>query len=95
MNGADDTGTLVAPEVSRVCVRWGGQEDGMSSDHSDLQLHSPRTGGGGGGGRLLQSPAGVYDGGLRVVCEGRSVGALIGRVVCVTMKGVLWTCGVW
>ena len=49
MNGADDTGTLVAPEVSRVCVRWGGQEDGMSSDHSDLQLHSPRTGGGGGG----------------------------------------------
>ena len=55
------------------------------------------------GGRLLHSPAGVKDGGLefrepaaerwigRVVCdnEGRSVGVLIGRVVCVTMKGVL------
>ena len=53
---------LVATKAARVCVRWGGQEDGMSSDHRDLQLYSLGRKGGG-------TPAA-----FSCWCEGRRAG---------------------
>ena len=75
---------LVATKVARVCVRWGGQEDGMSSDHRDLQLHSPRTRGWGDACCILLLVCRTE--GWSSVNQLRS-GGLDGW--CVTMKGVL------